>query len=239
MVPLLRLGLLLWLVALSGCYRLNANRAEAEIKADIERQGRRVSLKSVTCPGNVSKQAGAYFRCVGELPTGEMFTINVTQQDDQGSLTWDVPSSKALINLVSLEEKIQTGFSKDLGKRPDIDCGAAYRINQRGESFECDVVGSVTVGSNRIESVLVKVDAEGNLQWQEVRQAATPASVAAGQAAGSTPGSTPATSPSVEASEASAGASSDEEDDAAPTVDLENPRDPAVIEAELPDVTDD
>ncbi|MEM9904417.1 MAG: DUF4333 domain-containing protein [Cyanobacteria bacterium P01_D01_bin.44] len=234
MVPLLRLGLLLWLAALSGCYRLNANQAEMEIKADIERQGRRVSLKSVTCPGNVSKQAGAYFRCVGELPTGEMFTINVTQQDDQGSLTWDVPSSKALINLVSLEEKIQTGFSQDLGKRPDIDCGAAYRINTRGESFECDVVGSVTVGTDRIESVLVKVDAEGNLQWQEIRQATAPSSVAAGgPSAGSTDSNTPTASP------AASGESTDEEDEATSQVDLENPRDPAVIEAELPDVTDD
>ncbi|MEO0455932.1 MAG: DUF4333 domain-containing protein [Cyanobacteria bacterium P01_A01_bin.114] len=222
MVPLLRLGLLLWLVALSGCYRLNADRAEAEIKADIERQGRRVLLKSVTCPGDVSKQAGAYFRCVGELPTGEMFTINVTQQDDQGTLTWDVPSSKSLINLVSLEEDIRSGFSRDLGKRAEIDCGAAYRINERSGAFECDVVGGVTVGSDRIESVLVKVESTGDLKWQEVRQAAVPSAIATGQTAGS-----PATgSANPETSGTSPDASADEEAESASMVDLDNPRDP-------------
>jgi hypothetical protein len=175
MVSLMRLGLLLWLLLLSACsYRLNTKQVAAEIKADIERQGKRVSLKSVTCPGNVSRQAETYFRCVGELPTGEIFTIHVTQQDDQGTVTWEVPSSKALINLVVLEETMQKTLAKDLGKRFPIDCGEAYRVNHKGDTFECDVVGGVMVGTDQIESVLVKIDAEGNLKWQEVRQPVFP-----------------------------------------------------------------
>ena len=165
----LRLGLLFWLLLLSACsYRLNTQQIETDIKADIERQGRRVMLKAVTCPQGVSKQAGSYFRCVGELPTGEFFTINVIQQDDTGSVTWDIPSSKALVNLVNLEGDIEKELGKELGQRFTVDCGDVYRINNPGTSFECDIVGDVTIGSDRYESILVKINQQGNIDWQEV-----------------------------------------------------------------------
>ncbi|NEP15351.1 MAG: DUF4333 domain-containing protein [Leptolyngbya sp. SIO4C1] len=210
-------------MALSSCYRLNSNRVEADIKADIERQGRRVSLKSVSCPGGIGKQAGAYFRCVGELPSGEMFTIHVTQQDDQGTLDWQVPSSDVLINLVSLEDKIQRTFSRELGQRAEIDCGAAYRISESGSAFECDVVGGVTLGTDRVNSVLVKVEAAGDLTWQEVRQPiGTAAAGASDSAATASDAQRQFTQPAAQSA-------------AEPS----SPRDPAVIEAELPDVTDD
>ncbi|MEO0757469.1 MAG: hypothetical protein AAFY78_11415 [Cyanobacteria bacterium J06648_16] len=170
MVSGVRLGLLGGLLLLSACnYRLNTHRIEADIEADIERQGWRVSLNSVVCPDDVAKQAEAYFRCVGELVSGEIFTINVIQQDDEGTVLWDIPSSKTLINLVSLEEEIQTDLSKVVGQRVVISCDGAYRANERGDSFECDVVGNVTTGTDRLDSVLVRVGAEGDLSWQEVR----------------------------------------------------------------------
>ncbi|MEA5463236.1 hypothetical protein VB741_05805 [Leptothoe sp. PORK10 BA2] len=175
------------------------SRIEAIIQNDIERQGRRLSLKSVICPNRVEKQAEAYFRCVGELPDGGQFTINVIQQDDQGTLSWDVPSSKVLINLASVEETIQDETKEALGKRLAIDCRDAYRVNQRGETFECDVVGAGTVAAGRVESVMVTVDRDGNLGWQEVLIAAggavpDPAAIAPpGTTAAAQVSSTPAT----------------------------------------------
>lgn len=169
MVAMVRLGALVGVVFLSSCSQhLNMSRIEADIQDDIERQGRRLSLKDVICPNRVVKQAEAYFRCVGELPDGGQFTINVIQQDDQGTIAWDVPSSKVLINLASLEEKIQTGLRDAVGKSLAVDCRDTYRVNQRGDSFECDVVGAGTIATGRVESVLVKVDGDSNLQWQEV-----------------------------------------------------------------------
>ncbi|MEO0868431.1 MAG: hypothetical protein AAFY17_08270 [Cyanobacteria bacterium J06642_11] len=144
------------------------SRIEADIQDDIERQGRRLTLKDVICPNRVLKQAEAYFRCVGELPDGGQFTINVIQQDDQGNVVWDVPSSKVLINLASLEEDIQEDIKGAVGKRLSVDCGDTYRINQRGDTFECDVIGAGEVSSGRVISILVKVAPDSNLEWQEV-----------------------------------------------------------------------
>ncbi|MBE9069938.1 DUF4333 domain-containing protein [Leptolyngbya cf. ectocarpi LEGE 11479] len=176
MVAMVRLGALVGLIFLSSCSQyLNMSRIEADIQDDIERQGRRLTLKDVICPNRVVKQAEAYFRCVGELPDGGQFTINVTQQDDQGTLDWDVPSSKVLINLASLEEKIQAEIRDAVGKSLAVDCRDTYRVNQRGDSFECDVVGAGIVAAGRVESVLVKVNGQSNLEWQEVLIGAVPA----------------------------------------------------------------
>ena len=168
----IRLILMMGLTLLSACnHRLNIQKIEADIEADIERQGRRITLNTVICPENVTKQADAYFRCVGELDSGEIFTINVIQQDDKGTVVWDVPSSKTLLNLVSLEADIQQELSQVVAQRVTVSCDGAYRVNERGDSFECDVVGLITSGTDRIDSVLIEVDAEGNVGWREVRWA--------------------------------------------------------------------
>jgi hypothetical protein len=201
MPSLYQLGLFSLLVlGLSSCSsRLNTRQIEADLKAEIETQGKRINLARVQCPKGVTKQAQGYLRCVGELPSGDIFTINVVQQDDQGTISWDIPSSQTIINLVSLEKNIQTGFSEDLGQRVLVDCDESYRLNTPNDTFACDVVGGVTVGGDRIEEVLVKVDKKGNLEWSEVRSpiAAAPAGPAvsspvANPAAASTPQTTSA-----------------------------------------------
>lgn len=195
MVAIVRLGALLGLVLLSSCSRhLNISRIETNIQDDIERQGRRLTLKGVICPNRVVKQTEAYFRCVGELPDGGQFTINVIQQDDQGSVIWDVPSSKVLINLASLEKTIQEDIRDAVGRGLVVDCGDTYRVNKRGDSFECDVVGAGTVAAGRVESILVKVNGESNLEWQEVvigTVPATPTADAVTPPSGTAPTQTP------------------------------------------------
>ncbi|MBW4462401.1 MAG: DUF4333 domain-containing protein [Nodosilinea sp. WJT8-NPBG4] len=167
---------LVWPLALglTACgNQLDTAEVESAIQADIERQGRRLSLKAVLCPGDVSHQAEAYFRCVGEVEGGGTFTINVIQQDSQGTVTWEVPNSKALLNLPKVEDSIQQELSQAYSQRAQIDCGSAtYRVNQPGDRFECQVVGGVTTDTRTITAVLVSIDPGGNLSWQE--QAAAP-----------------------------------------------------------------
>ncbi|MGF1518608.1 MAG: hypothetical protein ACFCVB_12495 [Nodosilinea sp.] len=168
-VYLLALGAL----GLTACgNRLDTGSTEAMIKADIERQGRRLSLKAVRCPSDVTRQAEAYFRCVGELDPEGTFTINVTQLDSQGNVTWEVPNSKVLLNLPKVEDTIQQGLAQVYGQRSQIDCGTAtYRVNQPGDRFQCQVVGGLETATATIESVLVSITADGNLTWQETQAA--------------------------------------------------------------------
>ncbi len=165
---------------------LNMASIESEIKADIERQGRRLAMGEVRCPDDVTPQAGAYFRCVGELEPEGTFTINVTQEDAQGKVTWEVPNSRVMLNLAQVEDNIQEGLTKAFSKRPLVDCGSElYRVNQPGDRFECAIVGGVTAGNEAFDSVLVRVDPDGNLNWQE-RPMGNPTPVAAGTPSGAT-----------------------------------------------------
>lgn len=180
--------------------RLNTQTVADTITAEIERQGRRLTLQTVRCPTEIDRQAGAYFRCVGELTDGRTFTINVTQLDSQGQVEWDVPNSTALLNLGRVETEIQDGLAKALGQRALIDCGSElYRINAPGDQFECQVVGRLTDGADSIDTVLVKIDPDGNLNWQEIRTgpistAQVPISPSAAPVAGSAQGTSPGAS---------------------------------------------
>jgi hypothetical protein len=182
------------LLGVAACGGLDTAAIETAIQADIERQGHRLQLKGVQCPRNIPRQAEGYFRCVGELKPGGQFTINVTQQDDQGTVEWDIPNSAMLLNLGKVEEDIQTTLTQTLGQQAVVDCGDLYRINQPGDLFECRVVGGIEVGAERVEAVLVKITPEGDLTWQEVREAMVPrdrsSTNAVGGAAASTPGTT-------------------------------------------------
>jgi len=163
-------------LTLTGCFnQLDTIALQQEIEAEIESQSRRLSLAEVRCPANIPKQSGAYFRCVGYLrPEGE-FTINVVQQDAQGSIAWDVPSSSVILNMAKVEDTLQQDFAQAFAKRANVDCGALYRLNQPGAEFECEVVGGVVLDAEQIMTLVVKVDPDGNLNWYEVREAIAPA----------------------------------------------------------------
>jgi hypothetical protein len=131
---------------------------------------------------------------VGELDPEGSFTINVTQGDDQGQITWDVPNSSTLINLAKVETSIQQGLGKALGKAAVIDCGSAtYRLNQPGDRFQCQIVGGLTDGPDQLEAVLVTIDPKGNLDWREIRpdRPATLAAIPARPSAATLPKSAP------------------------------------------------
>lgn len=186
------------LLTLTSCFnRLDTTAVEQEIESEIESQSRRLSLAEVRCPRDIYRQSGAYFRCVGYLrPEGE-FTINVVQQDTQGAIAWDVPSSEVILNMAKVEDKLQQDFAKAFAKRAPLNCGDLYRLNQPGEQFECEVVGGVTVEQDQITALVVKVDPEGNLNWYEVREAIAPATTVSNPASENSTnnnGSTPSAS---------------------------------------------
>ncbi|MGB3136508.1 MAG: DUF4333 domain-containing protein [Nodosilinea sp.] len=220
-------------LSLTACgSRLGTTDIESTIKADIERQGRRLSLRAVRCPSDISRQAGAYFRCVGELDPEGTFTINVTQQDAEGNVIWEVPNSKVLLNLPTVEDTIQQGLSQTFGKRAVIDCGTAvYRVNQPGDRFQCQVVGGIETDSSKIESVLVRIDSDGNLNWQELQSTAV-------TALSSVVSSAPATAPSADQPQAAPASSPTQSKPAAKTTTVTGPTGRVINRPYVPDDND-
>jgi hypothetical protein len=61
---------------------------EDQVKTRIEKLGE--TGMTVECPDDIKVKAGATFECTATGPSGTTATIEVTQTDDQGHLTWKI-----------------------------------------------------------------------------------------------------------------------------------------------------
>jgi translation initiation factor IF-1 len=78
------------LALVGGCTRtktLDANGLEEMLRAKIEQQLGTQGF-SVDCPDDEPAKAGATFQCSATSAAGKTLTIEVTQTDDQGNVTW-------------------------------------------------------------------------------------------------------------------------------------------------------
>lgn len=183
------------LALLSACTKtLDTTPIENEIRDNIIKQGG-LSLKAVACPKNVPVEAGKSFECVGELESGDRFAIPAKQTDASGKVEWDVPNAKGLLNLVKLEVIFQETLKAKEGKAFAIECGKGYKPVKPGESFECQIEKPVakpteatksakadqnsktsqkTVSLKQVkppnppETILVTIDPDNNVNWQQV-----------------------------------------------------------------------
>lgn len=182
------------LALLTACTQtLDTSSLETEIRDTIIKQGG-LSLKTVICPPNLPVSAGESFECVGELETGELFAIPTKQAEQPGKFEWDVPNTKGLLNLVKLETLFQDTLKTKEGKSFTIDCGIGYKAVKPGESFECQLKSPVAKSvktatqtakatgkpepeatnsqsvkpGNPPEVILVTIDPDNNVNWQQV-----------------------------------------------------------------------
>lgn len=126
-------------ITLAACGKtLDTGRIAQVIQDDVIKQGG-VSVKAVTCPKTIEPKAGATFECMGEMDSGYTFTIPVKQKDDQGTVTWDVPHARGLVNLAKFETLVQEAVQSEVGARPLIRCGAGFKAVREGQTFECKV----------------------------------------------------------------------------------------------------
>jgi len=189
-------------IAIVGCGGIDHQKIADQIKQDVTSNGG-TSVKAVTCPSGVKPEAGKSFECVGEMDNGYTFTIAVQQQDDNGTMTWDIPHAKGLINVPKLENTIQATLTTEIGAKPAIACDGVYRAVSPGEGFECQLTyqkvvkptpkpGKPAVTTQpspttkplevtQTEKVSVTTDTSGNVTWQRVlpKLAAKPASAKA------------------------------------------------------------
>jgi hypothetical protein len=82
-------GLALIAVAAGACgeNKLDTERAEAAIRTGITRQTG-VKIESVRCPDEVEAAQGDTFRCLARASNGQRARVEVTQRDDEGSVSW-------------------------------------------------------------------------------------------------------------------------------------------------------
>jgi outer membrane murein-binding lipoprotein Lpp len=80
-------------LGLTGCSAtVDTDALEGQIAQELEAQAG-VRPSSVQCPDDVAPEAGATFECTATAEDGSTATITVTQQDDQGNLSWEVTST--------------------------------------------------------------------------------------------------------------------------------------------------
>jgi hypothetical protein len=173
------------LFGLSACTKtLDTTKLESDIQQTVIRQGG-LSLKTVACPKDVAMAAGKSFDCVGTLESGDLLAISVNQSDDKGTTTWDLPNTKGLLNLAKLGALFQQTIQQE-GQVLIIDCGRGYRSVKPGDRFECKVskIAEKAAKAQRLtekklenpkqpETIVVTIDPQSNVNWQQVFPAPT------------------------------------------------------------------
>ncbi|MEZ5186523.1 MAG: DUF4333 domain-containing protein [Candidatus Nanopelagicales bacterium] len=83
--------------SVSGCSsNLDIDKLETTVADGMKTQLNLSDTPTVTCPDSVPIEAGNVFTCTAEL-NGDSVEVKVTQQDDQGNVTWETvqPSDAA------------------------------------------------------------------------------------------------------------------------------------------------
>ncbi len=134
---------------------------EAITQGVMEQLG--LAISEVSCPESVTVETGATFECTARPGEGGKLIVQVTQDDYQGNVTWEVVASEGLLDLVALEEMIKTGLMEQAGVAASVECGEdKYRVAYPGGTFECtaqDVEGRQGTVTVTME------DNAGNVSW--------------------------------------------------------------------------
>ncbi len=164
----LLLGGLIGAIGLTACSKtLDTRSIEESITTELKQKGG-LPVQAVSCPQDLKSEVGQSFECVGALNPDGGFFISVEQDDEQGQVSWEVPHSWRLLNLADLESEFQKVLQAQSKQPIKVDCGNNYRPTKPGDSFECQLTGQ----KSQPATILVKVEPQGKVTWQEVRQVA-------------------------------------------------------------------
>lgn len=83
-------GVVALVLAAAACSKtLDTTELEGSLKDQLETQLDVTGL-TVECPDDIEAKAGDTFRCTATGTDGSTATIEVTQTDDEGNLTWEI-----------------------------------------------------------------------------------------------------------------------------------------------------
>lgn len=157
-----------------GCSpRLKTEDISTQIYDELSQQDD-VEVEQVICPAQVKPAVGQVFHCAGQIERDTFFAIVVEQVDEGENVVWDIPHSRTLINLAKLETYFTQALGQSFGAFPGVDCGGQFRLNREGERFDCALDEPVVLEDRQIETIQVKLDSLGNVNWQQVRNLIPP-----------------------------------------------------------------
>jgi hypothetical protein len=182
-------------VTASGACGKKIDRAKAEkgIK-DALTSSYGVPVSKVSCPDDVEPEKGGVFHCDATFEGDVVVSIKVEQTDDEGTVTFG--PAHPVFAATKIADHIVASFKSE-GKDIAVDCGKGVHEFQTPGTIPC----TVTDPTGTATRVNVKVDGEGNVDFEEPAAAAPtpPAPTAPVAPAGTTPAAPARTAPVVPA----------------------------------------
>jgi hypothetical protein len=117
---------------------------------------------TVTCPESEPLKTGATFTCTATDADGAAQTINVTQTDDQGNVTWELPASD--LDLETLKSGVTAELTKQVGGEWTLTCPESVPI-ENGGTFTCT---ATEAGGTTQDITVTQTDDQGNVTWETV-----------------------------------------------------------------------
>jgi hypothetical protein len=142
------------LFAAGACSKeIDTAKPEQAIAREVKR-AYGITAADVTCPDSLKAKKGSTFQCIVVL-SGDRLTVDVTQTDDKGALTFK--PAQALIT-----EKTVVAAIKRQYNASSVDCGKrTYWVSRPGRTIRCRARDAV--GGNAVVVVTVN-DTQGNIE---------------------------------------------------------------------------
>lgn len=154
---------LLAAAALGGCTQTLSMEGTTKAISEGLNSQLAMPIASVKCPDSREIKAGDVFECTAMPVAGGQLTVQVTQKDGEGNITWEVTKTEGLMDLAKVEASVKDGLAQQANLQAEVACGERWRATKAGDAFECQATGS----EGQAVTVVVKVtDAAGNVSWE-------------------------------------------------------------------------
>jgi Domain of unknown function (DUF4333) len=114
---------------------------------------------TVQCPDSMEVQAGLTTNCMATSAEGEAVDVNVTQTDDQGNVTWEVPATG--IDVAAVESSVAADLAAQVGGEWTVQCPDDIPL-EKGLTANCSAT-SADGQSTMID--VTQTDDQGNVTW--------------------------------------------------------------------------
>lgn len=115
---------------------------------------------TVQCPDSMEIQSGLTTNCMATNADGESVDVNVTQTDDQGNVTWEVPSTG--LDVASLESKVAAELATQVGGEWTVECPDDIPY-QKDLTANC---GATSADGQTTMIDVTQTDDQGNVTWE-------------------------------------------------------------------------